>query len=102
MRFFVCFAEKLKSTLYCRCGKMKKNIIALIVVIVLIGVFFSSYRNVNRQFPAAVVKTTQMGEQVEFQKEILILVEEKEIVSEEKKKKFTKKTNIDLMLTRSF
>lgn len=40
----------------------------------------------NRQFPPAVVKTTPMGKQAEFQDGILISAERKEFASEEEKK----------------
>lgn len=62
---------------------MKKSIILLITVVLLICGSIFGYRNVNAKYPAANVKEAKVGENLEYQKGILISADKKEILSDE-------------------
>ena len=74
---------------------MKKKIILLIVVGIILGGTAFGYHNINEKYPHAIVKEAEPGETLEYQKGVLISIDNAEILSEEKTNKIISDSNIE-------
>lgn len=77
-----------------------KKIVLSIVGILCIAAVACGYININKRFPKSKEIRTPKGEQVEFQDDIWISVDKKELLTEEESKEIYKKLNDRLAMKR--
>lgn len=77
-----------------------KKIILSIIGILCIAAVACGYININKRFPKTKEIRTPLGEQVEFQDDVWIAVDKKELLTEEESKRIYKQLNDKLQMDR--